>query len=330
MPQKGGPKEAALEPDLPIIDSHHHLWKGNEQLAAYTLDYMPEDLIEDARGHNVIATVYMECHWEYRKDGPEALRPVGETEFVVRVGGKHGKMDIGAGIVGFADLMLGEAVGEVLDAHVEAGKGRFRGVRNRVTFADAPGVPTMYNSAPPGRLADPTFQAGARELAKRGLVFDTWMFHTQLPELAAFADDLPDLPIVLNHSGGLLAIGSFADNPQGAFEQWRAGLAEVAKRPNVFMKIGGMGMNMTSPDLVTMGGGSSDDMARCWKPLFDACVELFGADRCTLQSNFPVDGLAGRYGNFWNAFKKLSGGYSADEKTALFSGTAARVYKLKI
>jgi L-fuconolactonase len=325
-----GQDEAALEPDLPIVDAHHHLWRQNHQLAAYALDYMAEELVADAQGHNVVATVYMECHCGYRTDGPEAMRPVGETEFAVAAGGLHGGTDVGAGIISYADLMLGEAVGPVLDAHIDAGQGRFRGVRNRVTFCDDPGVPAMYNSAPPGRLAEPAMRAGGRELAKRGLVFDTWMFQPQLGELADFAAAAPDLSIVLNHVGGFLGMGRFADHPKETFDQWRSGLVQVASQPNVTMKIGGMGMNMISPGLVAQGGGSTNEMVTAWTPLFDTCVEVFGADRCMLESNFPVDRLGGSYRRFWNAFKRMASGASAAEKTALFSGTAARVYGLTL
>jgi predicted TIM-barrel fold metal-dependent hydrolase len=325
------PDEAPLEPDLPIVDSHHHLWRDNQPLAHYALNYMAPELAADAEGHNVVASVYMECHVGYREGGPEALRPVGETEFALASGGKHGTVEVCAGIVGFADLMLGEAVGEALDAHVEAGRGRFRGVRNSVTFTDDPAVPAPYSVAPAHRLMEPALRAGARELAKRGLVFDTWLFQPQLSELADFAAACPDLTIVLDHVGGYMGVGGFAERPDETFRDWRAGLADVARRPNVVLKIGGMGMPMISPSLVAQEGrASSEEMAALWKPVFDACVELFGAERCMLESNFPVDGPAGSYRRFWNAFKRLAAGASAAEKTALFSGTASRVYRLAV
>jgi L-fuconolactonase len=323
------PDEPALEPELPIVDAHHHLWRNNQFLAHYALDYMAPDLVADGQGHNVVATVYMECHVGYRTDGPEAMRPVGETEFALASGGRVGATEVCAGIVGTADLMLGEAVGEVLDAHLEAGRGRFRGVRNSVTFTDDPAVPAAYSQAPPHRLAEPALRTGARELARRGLVFDTWLFQPQLGELADFAAALPDLTIVLDHVGGYMQVGGFAERPDETFAAWRAGLAQVARRPNVMLKVGGMGMPMISPSLVAQEGrASSAEMAALWKPVFDTCLELFGAERCMLESNFPVDGPAGSYRRFWNAFKRLTAGASAAEKTALFSGVAKRVYSL--
>ncbi|HEY3696165.1 amidohydrolase family protein [Phenylobacterium sp.] len=321
--------EPALEPALPIVDAHHHLWRRDRPLYGYPRDYMAPDLVADAQGHNVVATVYMECHSAYRAGGPEAMRPVGETEFAVASAGRVGATEVCAGIVAYADLMLGEAAGEVLDAHAEAGRGRFRGVRNMVIFTEDPGATAGFRLVPPRRLAEPALRAGARELVRRGLVFDTWLFQSQLAELADFAAALPDLTIVLDHVGGYTAIGGFAERPQETLEAWRRDLAEVARRPNVVMKLGGMGLPTISPSLIAGGGqASSEAMAALWKPLFDTCVDLFGAERCMLESNFPVDGLAGSYRRLWNAFKRLAAGASAAEKTALFSGTAARVYNL--
>jgi len=321
--------EAALEPDLPIVDPHHHLWRDNQALAAYALDYMAPDLAADAAGHNVVATVYLECHQGYRTEGPQALRPVGETQFAVAAGGRYGQTEVCAGVVSYADLMLGEAVGEVLDAHIEAGCGRLRGVRNMLTCCDDPAVPAAYLAAPPGRLLEPAMRAGGQALARRGLTFDTWIFQPQLGELAAFADAVPDLTIVLDHVGGYMAIGGFAERPQETFAAWRTALVDLARRPNVVMKVGGMGMGMISPAFAAAEEKpSSAEMAEAWKPLFETCVELFGAERCMLESNFPVDRPAGSYRRFWNAFKRLAAGASANEKTALFSGTANRVYSL--
>lgn len=326
-----GADEAALEPDLPIVDAHHHLWQDNERLAHYARDYMAPALVADAAGHNLVATVYMECHCGYREDGPQAMRPVGETDFAVSAGGKVDGVEVCAAIVSYADLMLGEGVGPVLDAHIEAGRGRFRGVRNMLTFSDDPGLPPAYSAKPSGQLLRSEMRLGGRELERRGLVFDTWLFHPQLDELCAFADALPDLAIVLNHVGGYLAIGRQAGSPAEAHAVWRDALAAVAQRPNVRLKIGGMGMGMISPDFVSAPQKpSSEQMATAWKPMFDTAVELFGAERCMLESNFPVDGLSGSYVRFWNAFKRLAEGASEAEKSALFSRTASRTYDITI
>jgi predicted TIM-barrel fold metal-dependent hydrolase len=323
--------EPALDPERPIVDPHHHLWRGNTALAAYALDFMGEDLAAAAAGHNVVATVYLESHIGYRPDGPPELRPVGETEFAAAAGGRHGGIDVAAGIVSYADMMLGEAIGEVLDAHIEAGRGRFRGVRNMLTWCDDPAVPAAMSQAPAHRLLDPALRAAAGQLVRRGLSFDTWIFQPQLAELAAFADAAPDLTIVLNHIGGYMAVGGFAERPAESFADWRQGMAEVARRPNIVLKIGGMGMGMISPGFVGTGEKpSSEAMAQAWRPLVETCVEAFGADRCMFESNFPVDRPAGGYRRFWNAFKRLTAAASESEKTALFSGTAARIYRLNL
>jgi predicted TIM-barrel fold metal-dependent hydrolase len=323
--------EPALDPGLPIIDAHHHLWRDTKHLAHFRRDYMAPDLIADFAGHNVVATVYVECHTGYRRDGPEALRPVGETEFALAAGGKVGDAQVCAAIVGHADLRLGEAVGPVLDAHVEAGRGRFRGVRNVAVFSDDPGLPSRYPAMPRGLLLDPRVRSGARELVRRGLAFDTWLFHPQLAELCDFADALPDLAIVLDHMGGYLAVGRQARTPSEALAAWREALAPAAERPNVRLKIGGMGMELLSPDFVAVAEKpTSEQMAKAWKPLFETAVELFGAERCMFESNFPVDGLAGSYVRVWNAFKRLTKGASEAERTALFGGTASQVYKIAI
>jgi L-fuconolactonase len=323
--------EAVLDPARPIVDPHHHLWEGNTALAAYALDFMPPHLVAESAGHNLLATVYVESHVGYRPDGPVALRPVGETEHAVAASGRLGIVDVAAGIVAYADMMLGDAIGEVLDAHLEAGWGRMRGIRNMLTYCDDPAVPAAMSLAPPGRLKEPALRAAARQVAERGMTFDTWIFQPQLLELADFADAVPDLSIVLDHIGGYMAVGGFAQRPKETFEAWRAGMAEVARRPNVTLKVGGMGMNLISPQFVAAETKpSSEELAAAWKPLVDTCIELFGPDRCMFESNFPVDRPAGSYRRVWNAFKRLTAGASEDEKTALFSGTAARVYRLDL
>jgi predicted TIM-barrel fold metal-dependent hydrolase len=325
------PDEPALDPERPIVDPHHHLWRGNTALAAYALDFTGEDLAAAAAGHKVVATVYLESHVGYRPNGPAAMRPVGETEFAAAAGGRLGEIEVAAGIVAYADMMLGDAIGDVLDAHSEAGRGRFRGIRNMLTWCDDPAVSPAMSQAPAGRLLEPALREAAGQLVKRGLSFDTWIFQTQLAELAAFADAAPDLTIVLNHIGGFMAVGGFAERPAETFAAWRQGMAEVARRPNVVLKIGGMGMGMISPAFADAADKpSSQAMAEAWRPLVETCVETFGAQRCMFESNFPVDRPAGSYRRFWNAFKRLTASASESEKGALFGGVAARTYRLDL
>jgi L-fuconolactonase len=326
-------QEPVLEPDLPIVDAHHHLWIDQRWSTAYVRDYPAADFLADAAGCNLAATVYVECGSAFRPDGPAHLRPVGETEFAAAAGhAAVGPTRLCAGIVGAADLRLGAAVGEVLDAHMAAGGGRFRGVRAQVTHVEDPAVPIYYRPHPPRLLADPALRAGAAELVRRGLSLDVWLVHPQLPELTALADALPDLTIVCNHVGGLLTLGGYGERPDRSFADWKAGLAEAARRPNVVLKLGGLGMRAMSAALIAehRGHAASETLAAAWRPIFEACVETFGPARCVLESNFPVDKLAGGYRQTWNAYKRLSRGLSADERTALFSGTAAWVYRLEL
>src|SRR5499426_4624478 len=125
--------EPALEPDLPICDPHHHLW--DQVTGRVAPRYLLDEILEDVgSGHNVVSTVFIECGAMYRRDATEAMRPVGETEFVngiaaMSASGLYGPARLAAGIVGTANLRLGKAVGEVLDAQIAAGGGRFCGIR---------------------------------------------------------------------------------------------------------------------------------------------------------------------------------------------------------
>jgi predicted TIM-barrel fold metal-dependent hydrolase len=277
----------------------------------------------------------------HRADGPEALRPVGETEFVTGVAamsasGRYGPARVCAGIVGHADLRLGAPVQEVLEAHLAAGGGRFRGVR-QFTARDAaahahyghpPG--TLFDGAP-GQLADPAFRAGFARLAPLGLSFDAWLLHPQLPELTALARAFPDTAIVLDHTGTPLGVGAYAGRRDAVFADWAAGLRELATCPNVAVKLGGLGMTLLGFDFEEgTAPPSSERLATAWRPYVETCLEAFGADRCMFESNFPVDKAAYSYAVFWNACKRLTQGASAAEKQALFSGSAARFYRLTL
>ena len=321
------PAEPALEPDLPIVDAHHHLWQRPDQ--TYLL---PDFLADLGTGHNVTASVFIQCHAMHRATGPEEMRPVGETEFVAGIAamsdsGGYGPTRIAAGIVGFADLALGEAVEPVLEAHLRAGGGRFRGVRHSAAW-DAD--PVIGNGHPtPGLLARPAFRAGLRRLTALGLAFDLWVFHTQLAEALDLVRACPDTTFILGHCGGPLGYGPYAGKRDAVFAQWKAGMVALAACPNVVVKLGGMMMRLAAYDYGALAlPPTSADLAQHWKPYIDTCIELFGAERCLFESNFPVEKMGIGYGEIWNAFKRLAAGASADEKRALFAGTAKRVYRL--
>ena len=323
--------EPALEPDLPIVDPHHHLWERGDMI------YMYRDLLEDLRaGHNVVATVFVDCRSMYRKEGPQEMRPIGETEFVNGVAamfasGSYGAPRACAGIVSYADLRLGNRAREVLEAQMAAGNGRFRGIRYATGWDSHEAIRRTHANPPQGLMADRTWREGFAQLGKLGLTFDAWLYHPQLGELADLAGAFPDTAIVLDHVGGPLGYGPYASRHAEEFAAWKAAMAGLAKRPNVAVKVGGLGMPMGWFDFYDRPSPPTSQMlADAFRPWVDTCIELFGAERCMFESNFPVDKVTSSYAVLWNAFKRLAATASAAEKTALFSGTAARVYKLAL
>ena len=320
--------EAALQPELAIIDPHHHFWV-EEGVA-----YRPADYAADvvASGHRITASVHLECRQNYRDGGDPALAPIGETESVVREVAlpiAAGASRIAAGIVVHADLILGDGVGRVLDAQIAAGEGRVRGLRYAtVSHADPSARGAMLNRQP-GLMAEPAFRAGFAALAPRGLSFDAWIYHTQILELAHLARAFPETTIVLDHLGGVLAIGPYAGRRDEVHAAWARHLRTLAACPNVRVKIGGMGMRLWGFGFEAGGRPpTSERLAAAWKPYVETAIECFGADRCMLESNFPVDKVAAGYGIVWNAFKRLTSTASDTERAGLFHDTAAAVYRL--
>jgi L-fuconolactonase len=324
-------REEAIEPELPIVDPHHHLW--DLPSGRYLLD----ELLADLRtGHNVVATVFAECSAMLRQDGDPEYRWVGETEFVngiaaMSASGAYGPARVCAGIVGRADLRLGERVRPVLEAHVAAGGGRFRGVRNNATWDPDPALHSPRLVIEPGLLGQAEFRQGVRELGKLGLSYDCWLYHTQLDELAALARACPDTVVVMDHVGGVLGVGAYAGRRAEIFEFWRGRVRALAACPNVTVKLGGMGMKLFGFGFERRDRPpSSQELADAFRPFVETCIEAFGPGRCMFESNFPVDKVYASYPVLWNAFKRLAAGCSADEKAALFHDTAARVYRLSL
>jgi L-fuconolactonase len=324
--------EPPLEPEIPICDPHHHLWEFRPEPVPYQRYLLPE-LAEDLNsGHNVRSTVFIEVKARYRADGPEEMRPVGEVAFVEGLAtesarGQYGRAQIAAAIIGYADLKLGEHVAPVLDAMQAASPTRFRGVRHSVGWDPSP---ELVNRDIQGVLSSDLYRAGARVLAGRGLCLENSLYHPQLAELAAFARAVPDLTIVLNHIGGLVRVGSYANRDDDVLPAWRRGIAAVAACPNVIIKLGGVGQRRFGFDWQerTQPIGS-EELAATLAPFMQYCIEQFGPDRCMFESNFPVDKVSYSYTVVYNAFKRLSTGYSAAERAALFHDTAARVYRIE-
>ena len=323
------PIEPAIDPALPICDPHHHLWEHPQ--SRYLLGELLADLGE---GHHVTSTVFVECMSAYRASGPEPLRPVGETEFVERVAseaaaGAEATPRVAAGIVGFADLCLGAAVDDVLEAHLAASS-RFRGIRHAAGWHASPDIRNSHTDPPQGLLLDRRFREGFSRLERYGLVFDAWLYHPQLEELTDLARAFPSTTIVLDHFGGPLGIGPYEDRHDEVLRDWRRTIEPLAACPNVVVKLGGLAMPIngfgwhkrpTPP--------SSEELAAAQAPYHETSIERFGADRCMFESNFPVDRVSCSYSVLWNAFKRIAAGASAAEKAALFHDTAARVYRVE-
>ncbi len=324
------PGEPIVDPEIPIVDAHQHLW--DRPGSRYLVDEFAADV---ATGHNVVATVYVECRSGYRTDGPEALRPVGETEYIAGLtaksaAGASGRTRIAAGIVAFVDLTLGDRVEPVIEGHAKAGGGRFCGVRQMAGWDASNAVGNNHGVPGPHLLQHPQFQAGVRRLAAASVTFDALVFHPQLGDAVALARAVPDVHIALNHLGAPLGSGPYAGRAEEVFTSWKASMAELARCPNVFVKLGGMLIRLAAIDFQTLDAPpSSAELAACWRRYILTCIELFGASRCMFESNFPVEKMGTGWATLWNAYKRIVEGASAEEKLALFGGTARRAYRLK-
>jgi L-fuconolactonase len=321
--------EDVLEPQRRIIDPHHHLWH-RPGFGSYMLD----DLWADTgSGHRIEQTVFVECRTSWRSDGPEALRPVGESEFVAEIAQASAREGAGraviAGIVAHADLRLGDAVVEVLEAHRSASRGLLRGIRHSGAHDPEPGALTIPGRAPAGLYALEDFRRGLRALGQQGLPYDTWHYHHQNRDYAALARAVPETTFVLDHFGTPLGVGRFAGKRAEIFAQWKDDIAEIARCPNVMAKLGGLAM----PD---NGFGwdkrerpaTSDELVAAQRDFYLRTIEVFGPSRCMFESNFPVDKRSISYRVLWNALKKIASGFSETEKDAMFYENAKRVYRL--
>jgi predicted TIM-barrel fold metal-dependent hydrolase len=318
--------ERVLEPDLPIVDPHHHLW----DLRQFTTEpfvlfeqkvYLCEEITDDIQrsGHNVVQTVFAQCNAFYRADGPQAMQPVGETEFANGIAamsrsGLYGPTQLCAGIFSAADLRAGKDVEPVLLAHMAA-SANFRGVRTA--------FPTDLNDQ---------FMAGYAMLARHDLSFDSYSpDHQRLPALARLAAAQPDVTVIVNHLGGKVDPDAGSDE----FTKWRKSIDQVAACSNVVMKVGGAQQRVgrwtprIHMDQLAEPMGS-EALCELLYPWYSYVIDVFGPDRCMFESNFPVDKECVSYRTLWNLFKRIAAkaGLSESEKAAMFSGTAARAYRL--
>ena len=347
--------EPILEPDLGIIDAHHHLWflpdallnaleehpsAGVRALAPafrrnrrYLLDEFLKDVSD---GHHIQSSLFMDCNAMYRADGPDELKSVGEVEFVngvaaMSASGLFGSVRVATAIVGGVDLSAGESVDRILEAHMQAGGSRYRGIRGARIAYDADDSIVGAGAGIPHLMLDERFHAGFRRLARLGLSFDVFLLEPQLPELIQLARAHPDTAIILNHVGGPVGIGHYSGKRAERFPIWRDNIMTLSRCPNVNVKLGGLGIPFAGlPSHGTKARSTSAQLADEWRPYIETCIEAFGVHRCMFESNFPVDSGVCSYRVLWNAFKRLTMGASREEKAALYSGTAARVYRLEV
>lgn len=323
--------EPAIDPQLVIVDAHHHLWDRPENR------YLLDDYLDDIdSGHKVVASVYVQCRSMFNMDRPDSFQCVGEVEFAngiaaLSASGLYGAPRLCSAIVAGADLRLGEAVAPVLEEMLERAGPRLQGIRNTTAWHADPLVVSNPNPPAPGILADPYFRKGVSCLKDYDLVLDVWGYHTQLEEVLQLARSFPDQVIVLDHVGGPVGVGPYAGRRDEVFADWSRLICQLANCPNVLVKLGGLGMNVGGFALHTQAlPPDSDTLAALWRPYILHCIETFGVERCMFESNFPVDKGMYSYGVMWNAFKKITADFTAGEKRFLFNQTAAYTYNLTI
>lgn len=312
-----GYTEEAVEPELPIIDAHHHMSPDGH--------YQRADLVRDVTaGHNIIATVFIDCSSSYRTEGPPEMAPVGETEWAMTQRGDG----IIEGMVGHVDMYLGEKAAPVIEAHMEVGGSVFKGVRHNVAWDKHPDTNNALRGAPEFALLNPSVQAAAGELAKRGLVFETWLYFNQLSDMSRLAERFPDLRLILNHLGGPAVNGPYAGHRAEMLAEWRKNMAELATHENVYLKLGGIGYKSFVEEVVWDGPRTSEWLADYWRPELEFCIETFGPSRSMFESNYPADQPLCDYVVLWNTFKRASATFNPGERAELFELTARKAYSL--
>lgn len=325
--------EQAIDPEISICDPHHHLWdkEVSRLQERYLIDEMHEDI---GGGHNVVSTVFVECSAFFKLAGPEAFRCVGETEAInglaaMSSSGIYGKTEIAKGIVGHVDLRLGDTVGDILDAHIAAGSGRFRGIRHGAVWHESPDIRNHRSKPSEGLLLQPNFRSGFKQLAPRNLVFDAWVLHTQIRDVISLARDFPETTIVLDHCGAPIGVGPYRGKSAEVMEAWKRDTGDLARCANVVVKLGGLGLDYPGFDWhLQPRPPTSVELKDVSAPYMEHLIEKFGPARCMFESNFPIDKHNFSYTVVWNSFKLLTKGYSPAERAELFHDTASRVYRL--
>lgn len=318
-------EEQPVAPVLDIVDSHMHLWDFSDP------PYFFDSYQRDAASAGICASVFVDCTMAYRETGPDELAPVGEVEFVrAQAEAATGPIDVAAAIIGWADLSLGDSVASVLDALEQAGGSRFRGVRSRATYDPDPKAGYGDAGVGPGMMSEASFRRGVACLQERGHVLDLYAFHTQLHEVAAFANAFPDLPIALNHTGGPLGIGPYTQDRQGVFDRWADGIAAVGQCLNVTIKVGGFAISRIAivPASHRDRPFDSAQVAEFCRPWVETALAAFGAERAMFGSNFPVDKVAIPLRTLVNAMKHLTAGLGVAGQRKFFAENARAFYRI--
>ena len=322
-------EEEILDPSIAICDAHHHLWWREDS------KYMLDDLLLDTNsGHRIVSTVFVECNSMYQANVDISIAPVGETEFVqgiaaISASDTFGPTRVAKGIVSFADLTLGERVRTVLEAHQQAGANRFRGIRHASGWHASPEIRNSHTNPAEGLMSQDKFLAGMSVLNDMGLTFDAWCYHHQISEFVKLARTFPGMTMILDHFGGPLGIGPYEGRLKEVFLEWKNNIQELIDCKNVYLKLGGLNMKLNGHGWHKRAlPPTSDELVDATAPYYEECINLFGADRCMFESNFPVDKDSCSYAVLWNVFKKITSRNSIIERQKLFHDTAVKVYRL--
>ena len=328
-------QEELIDPEVAVVDPHFHLMSAPFR---YDLYQWVADL---SSGHQVIATVHTQAgQAHHRTAGPDHLKPVGETEFLLgvvdSVERQPGGPEVCTGIIGGGDLTRGAgAVAELLDAHIALARERFKGVRMNLFWSytkDGSMVPVDGSGDIVERLRE-----GVNELTQRNLSLDLICYHSNLLQVARIAASFPNTTVVVNHLGTIVDTRSSPAARQVMIDAWREGIDAISSHPNVRMKLGGCAnpvVGHSMPEMLAFRKRSkpatSEELAAAYSPWVDYVVKRMGSQRCMFESNFPLDKGSCSYRTLWNAFKRLSRQYPPEARRALLSQTAIDTYRLAI
>ena len=312
-----------------ILDCHHHWWGAVGDMHADT--YQLEAYCDDVAGLYLAGSVFVECLTHYADAAEPSLASVGETAFAARLAREApAGSNLGAAIVGYADIGGGIDLDAVVAAHSQAAEGRLRGFRRNAAWDEDHTLNHPVLGTRRGLLTEPGTISDVRRLGEMGLMFETWLYHPQIDELAALADAAPQTTIVLNHGGNPQVAGRHTDAAR-VLEDWREAMARLAERPNVVVKIGGLsGGSGLAAATAGLGEGqwTREGLEAAIAPLLDWMIACFGAERCLFESNFPVDKERSSMATLVGAYEGALTRLAPEDRAAIFCGNAARLYRI--